>query len=91
MLRRDIADIFALMLTVLGEKSLDWNLVDYIAPPSKFSDLINERVAETSKTVKCRNGTKGIKLNSLKEKFLKIVSSMKLYHVILIEIIEQQK
>ncbi len=67
--RRDIADIFCTNADgVRGKKALEWNLVDYIAPPSKFSDLINERVTETSKTVKYRNGTKGIKLNSLKRK-----------------------
>ncbi len=64
--RRDIADIFCTNPDgVRGKKALEWNLVDYIAPPSKFSDLINERVTEISKTVKYRNGTKGIKLNSL--------------------------
>ena len=67
--RRDIADIFCTNADgVRGKKALDWNLVDYIAPPSKFSDLINERVANLSKTVKHRNGKKGIKLNSLKRK-----------------------
>ena len=70
--RRDIADIFCTNADgVRGKKALEWNLVDYIAPPSKFSDLINERVTETSKTVKYRNGTKGIKLNSLKRKISK--------------------
>ncbi len=60
--RRDIADIFCTNADgVRGKKALEWNLVDYIAPPSKFSELINERVTETSKTVKYRNGTKGIK------------------------------
>ena len=67
--RRDIADIFCTNADgVRGKKALEWNLVDYIAPPSKFNELINERVTETSKTVKFRNGTKGIKLNSLKRK-----------------------
>ena len=70
--RRDIADIFCTNADgVRGKKALDWNLVDYIAPPSKFSDLINERVANIIKTVKYRNGKKGIKLNSLKRKITK--------------------
>ncbi len=70
--RRDIADIFCTNADgVRGKKALDWNLVDYIAPPSKFSDLINERVANIIKTVKHRNGKKGIKLNSLKRKITK--------------------
>ena len=70
--RRDIADIFCTNADgVRGKKALDWNLVDYIAPPSKFSDLINERVAKISKTVKYRNGKSGIKLNRLKRKITK--------------------
>ena len=70
--RRDIADIFCTNADgVRGKKALDWNLVDYIAPPSKFSDLINERVDKISKTVKYRNGKSGIKLNRLKRKITK--------------------
>ena len=67
--RKDIADIFCTNADgVRGKKALDWNLVDHLAPPSKFNDLIDERVFAIAKTVKHRNGTKGIKLNSLNRK-----------------------
>tara|TARA_B100000686_G_scaffold143292_1_gene150826 strand:+ start:23916 stop:25592 length:1677 start_codon:yes stop_codon:yes gene_type:complete len=65
--RKDLADIFCTNADgVRGKKAIDWNLVDYIAPPSKFKDLIDERVNQLSKSVKLRNGTNGIKLNKLK-------------------------
>ena len=54
-MRKDLADIFCTNADgVRGKKSLDWNLVDYIAPPSKFKELINERVLEVAKLVKLR-------------------------------------
>ena len=44
--RKDIADIFCTNADgVRGKKALDWNLVDHIAPPSKFNSLIDERVS----------------------------------------------
>ncbi len=65
--RKDIADIFCTNADgVRGKKAVDWNLVDYIAPPSKFNNLIDERVSIIKKSVKQRDGKKGIKLNDLK-------------------------
>ncbi len=67
--RKDLADIFCTNADgVRGKKAIDWNLVDFIAPPSKFINLINERVLQVAKKVKLRNGEKGIKLNKLKRK-----------------------
>jgi benzoyl-CoA-dihydrodiol lyase len=64
--RKDLADIFCTNADgVRGKKAIEWKLVDYIAPPSKFNDLINERVAEVSNTVKLRNGVEAVKLNKL--------------------------
>ena len=68
-MRKDLADIFCTNADgVRGKKSLDWNLVDYIAPPSKFKELINERVLEVAKLVKLRNGEEGVKLDKLNRK-----------------------
>ena len=65
--RKDIADIFCTNADgVRGKKALDWNLVDYIAPPSKFSSLIDERVSFLESKVKLRNGSTGITLNNIK-------------------------
>ena len=65
--RKDIADIFCTNADgVRGKKALDWNLVDYIAPPSKFNSLIDERVSFLESKVKFRNGSTGITLNNIK-------------------------
>ncbi len=64
--RKDLADIFCTNPDgVRGKKALDWNLVDYIAPPSKFNSLVQSRVLELSKTVKYRDGKVGVKLQKL--------------------------
>ena len=65
--RKDIADIFCTNADgVRGKKALDWNLVDHIAPPSKFNSLIDERVSFLESKVKLRNGNTGITLNNIK-------------------------
>ena len=65
--RKDIADIFCTNADgVRGKKALDWNLVDHIAPPSKFNSLIDERVSFLESKVKLRNGSSGITLNNIK-------------------------
>ena len=64
--RKDLADIFCTNADgVRGKKAVDWKLVDYIAPPSKFNDLIDERVSKVRSTVKLRDGKEGIKLKGL--------------------------
>ena len=64
--RRDIADLFCTNADgIRGKKALEWNLVDYIEPPSKFSSLIQTRTLELAKQVKLRNGIKGIKFRPL--------------------------
>ena len=64
--RRDIADLFCTNADgIRGKKALEWNLVDYIEPPSKFSSLIQTRTLELAKQVKLRNGVKGMKLRPL--------------------------
>ena len=38
--RKDLADIFCTNADgIRGKKAVEWKLVDYIAPPSKFDDL----------------------------------------------------
>jgi benzoyl-CoA-dihydrodiol lyase len=44
--RRDLADVFATRAEgVRGQTAVDWGLVDAIAPPRRFAELIDERVA----------------------------------------------
>ncbi len=64
--RKDLADIFCTNADgVKGKKAVDWKLVDFIAPPSKFSSLINERASFLASNIKKRNGTHGVKLTKL--------------------------
>ena len=64
--RKDIADMFCTNADgVRGKKAIEWNLVDYIAPPSQFSELIEKRADAVSKEVKLRNGKEGILLSKL--------------------------
>ena len=64
--RKDLADIFCTNADgIRGKKAVEWKLVDYIAPPSRFDNLIEERVIEVSNNVKLRNGTNGVKLHKL--------------------------
>ncbi len=65
--RRDIADLFCTNADgIRGQKALEWNLVDFLEPPSKFSTLIEKRTKKLSKKVKLRKGKKGVKLKPLK-------------------------
>ena len=64
--RKDLADIFCTNADgIRGKKAIEWKLVDYIAPPSKFDTLIEDRVSKLSNTVKLRNGSKGVILSKL--------------------------
>ena len=64
--RKDLADIFCTNADgIRGRKAIEWKLVDYIAPPSKFDILIEDRVSNLSNTVKLRNGSKGVILSKL--------------------------
>ena len=64
--RKDLADIFCTNADgIRGRKAIEWKLVDYIAPPSKFDTLIEDRVSKLSNTVKLRNGSKGVILSKL--------------------------
>ena len=64
--RKDLADIFCTNADgIRGKKAIEWKLVDYIAPPSKFDTLIEDRVSNLSNTVKLRNGSKGVILSKL--------------------------
>ncbi|HUN88434.1 MAG TPA: 2,3-epoxybenzoyl-CoA dihydrolase [Terriglobales bacterium] len=64
--RRDLADVFCTNPDgVKGERAKQWGLVDEIAPPAKFSELVRRHaeklVAESTRLA----DAKGIKLNPL--------------------------
>lgn len=70
--RRDVVDLFCTNADgIRGKKALEWGLIDYLEPPSKFSSLIKDRTDRLSQKVNLRNGKKGIKFSSLNKKITK--------------------
>jgi benzoyl-CoA-dihydrodiol lyase len=62
--RRDLADVFATLAEgVRGERAVKWGLVDAIAPRSRFSEAVSERVA--SMVDSNRAGRAGVTLDAL--------------------------
>src|SRR3954464_8999091 len=62
--RRDLADVFATRSEgIKGRQALEWGLVDAIAPPSSFADLVRERAqaraAEADRPVDAEGGGVG--------------------------------
>jgi benzoyl-CoA-dihydrodiol lyase len=55
--RRDHADIFCTLAEgIRGQRAVDWQLVDAVAPKSKFDDLIREHLARLVATAPVRKG-----------------------------------
>src|SRR3954464_14277688 len=62
--RRDLADMFSTRAEgIKGRQALEWGLVDAIAPPSSFADLVRERAqaraAEADRPVDAEGGGVG--------------------------------
>ncbi len=58
--RRDLADVFCTNPDgVKGERAKQWGLVDEIAPPAKFAELVRARARETGDEFVARCGCKG--------------------------------
>jgi benzoyl-CoA-dihydrodiol lyase len=64
--RHDLADIFCASVEgVRGQKAVDWRLVDAIAKPAQFADVVQQRAkAAAAKSDRPANG-KGVKLTPL--------------------------
>ncbi len=64
--RRDLADVFCTTAEgVRADRAKAWKLVDHIAPPDAFKDLIAERGAALAKLSDRPDGAKGIALTPL--------------------------
>ena len=62
--RRDLADVFCTNPDgVKGERAKQWGLVDEIAPPAKFADLVRARAEHLVATSSRPADATGIKLN----------------------------
>ena len=65
--RRDLADVFATRAEgVKGQQALDWNLVDAIAPRSRFDETVRERAAARAATSTRPTDATGIALTPLR-------------------------
>src|ERR1700756_481395 len=64
--RRDLADMFCTNPDGLkGERAKQWGLVDQIAPPAKFAELVKKRATELADKSARPADAKGIKLTPL--------------------------
>jgi len=64
--RRDLADMFCTNPDgVKGERAKQWGLVDEIAPPAKFAELVRSRAEKFVAGSSRASDAKGIKLNPL--------------------------
>ncbi|MHA1537655.1 MAG: 2,3-epoxybenzoyl-CoA dihydrolase [Alphaproteobacteria bacterium] len=64
--RRDLADVFCTTAEgVRAVRAKEWKLVDHIAPPDAFKDLLAERSAALAKASDRPDGAKGIALTPL--------------------------
>ena len=67
--RRDIADMFCTNPDgVKGERAKEWGLVDEIAAPAKFQELVRTRAEKLAQTSTRSADAKGIKLNPVDRK-----------------------
>ncbi|HEX9726840.1 MAG TPA: 2,3-epoxybenzoyl-CoA dihydrolase [Vicinamibacteria bacterium] len=66
MVRRDRADVFSTLVEgIKGKRAVDWNLVDAIAPRSKFSEVVTERIKALAAGSNRRGEGNGIVLEHL--------------------------
>lgn len=64
--RRDRADVFCCIEEgIKGQKAADWNLVDAIAPASRFEETVNDVAAGFSGAAPKANAGEGVPLNPL--------------------------
>src|SRR3990170_414101 len=66
MVRRDRADVFSTLVEgIKGKRAVEWNLVDAIAPRSKFSEVVSERIKALAAGSNRRGDGNGIVLEHL--------------------------
>jgi benzoyl-CoA-dihydrodiol lyase len=66
MVRRDRADVFSTLVEgIKGKRAVEWNLVDAIAPRSRFSEIVRERAQALAAGSPRRGQGNGIELEQL--------------------------
>lgn len=64
--RHDLADIFCTSVEgVRGQRAVDWRLVDAVAKPAQFADVVNQRAANLSQNSSRPASAKGIQLTKI--------------------------
>ena len=67
--RRDLADLFCTTSEgVRAGRAKEWNLVDAVAPPQRFADLVRERALDLAQTSERPAGAKGVSLPPLERR-----------------------
>jgi len=71
--RRDLADVFATKAEgVKGRQALEWGLVDAIAPPSSFDELVRARASERGAASDRPDAAEGAVLGPLEHRFVAV-------------------
>ena len=64
--RHDLADIFCTSVEgVRGQRAVDWRLVDAVAKPAQFAEVVNQRAANLSQNSSRPASAKGIQLTKI--------------------------
>ena len=64
--RHDLADLFCTSAEgVRGQRALDWRLVDHIAKPTQFAQVVQQRAQQLAESSARANGERGITLPPL--------------------------
>ena len=64
--RHDLADIFCTSVEgVRGQRAVDWRLVDAVAKPAQFADVVNQRAAKLAENSSRPASAKGIQLTKI--------------------------
>lgn len=78
--RRDRADVFSTLVEgIKGKRAVEWNLVDGVAPRSKFSEVVQERAKALAAGSNRRGQGGGIQLEQLDATYSK--SSLEYRHI----------
>ena len=63
--RRDLADVFSTTAEgIKGKRAVEWNLVDAVAPRSKFPQVVRERAQKLAGAIQRTGEDKGVELDA---------------------------
>jgi benzoyl-CoA-dihydrodiol lyase len=71
--RRDLADVFATKAEgIKGQQAVEWGLVDAVAPPSAFADLVRTRAEARAAESDRPDGGDGVILGPLEHRYVEV-------------------